>query len=221
MDRGNKSTLAQSGLKPKDLVGIPWMVAFALRADGWYLRSEIIWYKRNGMPESVEDRPGRAHEQIFLLAKRSRTYYYDAEAIKEAGAQNKWGKYSNPKYGSGKNGKMQSAKDMSKEEYIGKYERVHKRTVWDVPTKPSATAHFAVFPDDLIEPCIKAGSREGDTVLDPFAGSGTTLEVAERLGRNSIGIELNEEYVHGIIEPRMAKVNPLFAVAPITSTNGV
>jgi len=161
LDRGNKSTLAAVGLKPKDLVGIPWRVAFALQADGWWLRSDIVWAKPNPMPESVTDRPTKSHEYIFLLSKNKR-YYYDAEAIKEEGAQNKWGKYSNPKYGNVLNlgGKMQSAKDLSKDEYLDKYKTVNKHTVWTVATQPFPGSHFAVFPEKLIEPCILAGTSE-------------------------------------------------------------
>ena len=183
------------GLKPKDLVGIPWMVAFALRADGWYLRQDIIWHKPNPMPESVKDRCTKAHEYIFLLAK-SRRYYYDAEAIKEPlarpeellrktpavfGGRNKHGGYGTRKH----NGN----------EYVGTYTDRNKRSVWTVSTKPFPEAHFAVYPPDLIEPCILAGCPVGGTVLDPFAGSGTTLLVAIQHHRKAIGIELNPEYV--------------------------
>lgn len=208
-ERFGLSAIVPNGLKPKDLVGIPWMVAFALRADGWWLRSEIIWHKPNPMPESVMDRPTRAHEYVFLLTKSQR-YYYDGDAISEEGAQNKWGKYSNPKYGKGTGGKMQSAKDMSKEEYLERYQRVNKRSVWTITTKPFDGAHFATFPADLVEPCVRAGSKEGDVVLDPFAGSGTTLEVAARLGRGYIGIELQRLYVEDLIRPRLARVSGLF-----------
>jgi site-specific DNA-methyltransferase (cytosine-N4-specific) len=149
------------GLKPKDLVGVPWRVAMALQGDGWYLRSEIIWYKPNPQPESVKDRPTRAHETIFLLSKNER-YFYDAQAIKEQGV----------------NGKLRN-----------------KRTVWTVKTEPFTEAHFATFPTSLIEPCILAGSRPGDIVLDPFFGSGTTGLVAGLHGRSFIGIELKADYV--------------------------
>jgi DNA modification methylase len=211
LDRGNKSTLAKSGLKPKDLVGIPWMVAFALRADGWYLRSDIIWHKPNPMPESVTDRPTKSHEYLFLMSK-SQKYYYDAEAILEPYTKplDRWG------------GDSKKTTDNLKGE-DNPYEAAHRerdmrpnpngrnrRSVWTITTKSFAGAHFATFPPDLIEPCIKAGSREGDTVLDPFCGSGTTGEVALKMNRNFVGIELNEEYVKKLIEPRLSQVNPLF-----------
>ncbi len=183
-----------SGLKPKDLVGIPWMVAFALRADGWYLRQDIIWHKPNVMPESVKDRPTKAHEYIFLLSKSSK-YYYDAEAIKEPlarpeallrktpavfGGRNKHDGYGTKKYSGNK--------------YVGTYTGRNKRSVWTVSTKPFPEAHFATFPPDLIKPCILAGCPEGRIVLDPFIGSGTTALVAKRLNRNYIGIDINPEY---------------------------
>ena len=188
------------GIKPKDLVGIPWMLAFALRADGWYLRSEIIWNKPNAMPESIHDRPTCAHEHIFLLAKNQR-YFYDKDAVKEDAEWERWGKQTNPKYGSAQ-GKGALVKERSKKaiyEFLGQpgdQDGMTKnlRNVWTVRTQPYADAHFATFPEDLIEPCIKAGSREGDTVFDPFMGSGTTALVARKLGRHSLGIELNPEY---------------------------
>ncbi len=150
------------GLKSKDLIGIPWMLAFALRADGWYLRQDIIWHKPNVMPEAVKDRCTKAHEYIFLLSKNKK-YYYNHEAIKEKAVQML-------------------------------FETRNKRSVWSVNTKPYQGAHFAVFPTELIEPCIKAGSEEGDIVLDPFMGSGTTAMVANSLGRDYIGCELNKDY---------------------------
>lgn len=182
------------GCKPKDLIGIPWMLAFALRNDGWYLRQDLIWHKPNPMPESVRDRCTKAHEYMFLLSK-SQKYFYDADAIKIAGAGNKWGKYSNPKYGDGSLGKMKSTKEMTAVEYIEKYKVVNKRSVWTVTTKPYKGAHFATFPQKLIEPCILAGSRPNDIVLDPFSGAATTGLVAERLGRKYVGIELNMDYI--------------------------
>ena len=182
--RGNKL----EGLKQKDLIGIPWMLAFALRADGWYLRQDIIWNKPNPMPESVKDRCTKSHEYIFLLSK-SRYYKYDNEAIKEPVKQD-WGtrdrtngKYHNPGTG------LAPHSGLSKS-----YDRKNKRSVWTVTNKPYKGAHFAVFPPDLIEPCILAGSEENDTVLDPFMGSGTTAMVAKKHNRNYIGCELNEEY---------------------------
>jgi len=155
--RGNKL----DGLKEKDLIGIPWMFAFAMRADGWYLRQDIIWHKPNPMPESVRDRCTKSHEYIFLFSK-SQNYYFDVDAIKESTVDGKGLK--------------------------------RKKTVWEVKTKPYKGAHFAVYPPELIEPCIKAGSEEGDTVLDPFMGSGTTALVSKSLQRHYIGCELHEEY---------------------------
>ncbi len=182
--------------KPKDLVGIPWMTAFALRADGWWLRSDIIWHKPAPLPESVLDRPTKAHEYIFLMSKSQR-YFYDREAIRET-----------PKESSGKNIRCPDydAESGERREVVGKdYDVIkgaNKRSVWTVQTQPFSGAHFATFPTKLIEPCILAGSRKGDVVLDPFAGSGTTLWVAEQNGRDSVGIELNPEYVQ-IIKKRM------------------
>jgi len=191
-----------SDLKPKDLVGIPWMVAFALRADGWYLRQDIIWHKPNAMPESVTDRPTRAHEYIFLLSK-SPKYYYDYEAIKEPAAYD--GRKDtllkgSPKYEKdvlpGQVGHSMAARghERWKKNERGEYVR-NKRSVWTVPTKTFPEAHFAVYPPALITPCILAGCPVGGTVLDPFAGSGTTLLVATQHHRKSIGIELNPEYI--------------------------
>jgi len=180
------------GIKPKDLIGIPWRVAFALQADGWYFRQDIIWHKPNPMPESVTDRCTKSHEYIFLLSK-SEKYFYDADAIREDFSDERMGnpgKY-NWYYGDGAFGNRQGN---GKKEWIAKKDGRNKRSVWTVTTKPYSEAHFAVFPEKLIEPCIQAGSKVGDVVLDPFFGSGTTGEVAERFGRNYIGIELNEDY---------------------------
>ena len=181
--RGNKL----EGLKEKDLIGIPWMLAFALRADGWYLRQDIIWHKPNPMPESVRDRCTKSHEYIFLLSK-SKKYFYNNEAIKEPAKD--WGtrdrskgKYHNEGTG------LQPHSGLEKS-----YPTKNKRSVWSVTNKPYKGSHFAVFPPDLIEPCIKAGSEEGDIVLDPFMGSGTTAVVSKSLGRHYIGCELHEEY---------------------------
>jgi DNA modification methylase len=190
------------GLKPKDLVGIPWMVAFALRADGWYLRSDCIWHKPNPMPESVTDRPTKAHEYIFLLSK-SQHYYYDHEAIKEPAAYD--GRKDtllkgSPKYKKGvvpgqvAHSMAAKGHERWKKNERGEYVR-NKRSVWTVPTQPFPEAHFAVYPPALITPCILAGCPVGGTVLDPFAGSGTTLLVATQHNRKSIGIELNPEYI--------------------------
>ena len=184
----NRRANKLDGLKEKDLIGIPWMLAFALRADGWYLRQDIIWHKPNPMPESVKDRCTKSHEYIFLLSKQ-RKYYYDNEAIKEPVKQD-WGKrdrtsgkYHNPGTG------LQPHSGLTKS-----YERKNKRDVWSVTNKPYKGAHFACFPPDLIEPCILAGSREGDIVLDPFMGSGTTAMVAKKHNRNYLGCELHEDY---------------------------
>ena len=176
------------GLKPKDLIGIPWRVALALQADGWYLRQDIIWHKPNPMPESVTDRCTKAHEYIFLLTKSAK-YYYDNDAIKEDSVEPVRTREKN-------NG--ESAVDTKLRGYdanCGNSGKRNKRSVWTINTQPYKEAHFAVFPEKLPELCIKAGTKEGDTVLDPFFGSGTTGWVAQRLGRKWIGIELNAEYI--------------------------
>jgi DNA modification methylase len=182
--RGNKL----DGLKEKDLIGIPWMLAFALRADGWYLRQDIIWHKPNPMPESVGDRCTKSHEYIFLLSK-SRKYHFDHVAIKEP-VKEDWGTRdrTNGKYHNEGTG-LQPHSGLEKS-----YEMANKRSVWTVNTKPYSGAHFAVFPTELIEPCILAGAPVGGIVLDPFMGSGTTAQVAQDLGRQYIGCELNPEY---------------------------
>ena len=154
-DYSPKRSNKLEGYKEKDLIGIPWMLAFALRADGWYLRQDIIWHKPNPMPESVRDRCTKSHEYVFLLSK-NQNYYFDVNAIKEPTRR--------------------------------------KRSVWNVQNKPYRGSHFAVYPPELIEPCIKAGSEEGDIILDPFMGSGTTAMVAKELGRDYIGCELHEDY---------------------------
>jgi DNA modification methylase len=205
------------GLKPKDLVGIPWMVAFALRADGWYLRQDIIWHKPNPMPESVKDRCTKAHEYIFLLSK-SRHYYYDQEAIKEPAAYD--GRKDtllkgSPKYEKGvlpgqvAHSMAARGHERWKKNERGEYVR-NKRSVWTIPTKPFKEAHFATFPEKLIEPCILAGCPEGGIVLDPFMGSGTTAVVALKHNRNYIGIELNPEYIK-IAEKRVSECDVIFA----------
>lgn len=180
-------------LKPKDLVGIPWMLAFALRADGWYLRQDIIWHKPNPMPESVGDRCTKAHEYLFLLTK-SRRYYWDAAAMLEpvSGTARPRGDGVNPKAAAGAMGSRQNGSFSSSVTDI--VDERNRRSVWTVPTQPYSGAHFAVFPPKLIEPCILATSRPGDIVLDPFMGSGTTAQVAQALGRDWIGCELNPEY---------------------------
>ena len=207
---GGKGSVVPLGMKPKDLVGIPWMVAFALRDYGWYLRSEIIWHKPNPMPESVTDRPTKSHEQIFLFSKSAR-YYYDAEAIKEpAGAA---GGNVAPVKGVGdekmrtRNG-LHMAQQRARE--AGGYEGRNKRSVWTVATQPYPEAHFATYPEALIEPCILAGSKPGDLVLDPFTGSGTTGAVAIRHQRSFIGTELNPAYIE-LARRRIGDVAPLLA----------
>ncbi len=186
-------TRAVSGLPGKNLVGIPWLVAFALQADGWYLRSDIIWAKPNPMPESVQDRPTRSHEYLFLFSKSER-YYYDAAAIAEpiAGATaldtrtNANGKRLDRGYpGAPSNGGTR----------LGAGATRNARTIWTIPTTPYPEAHFATFPEELARRCILAGSRPGDTVLDPFGGSGTVAQVATGNGRESIYIDLNPKYL--------------------------
>jgi DNA modification methylase len=183
--RGNK----QEGLKEKDLIGIPWRVAFALQDFGWTLRQDIIWHKPNPMPESVRDRCTKAHEYIFLLSK-SPKYYFDSLAMKEQGvipAGTKGAKGS-------KERQNQIGVNARPPEYKIYDGMRNKRSVWTVNTKPYKGAHFATFPKELIEPCILAGSKEGDIVFDPFMGSGTTAQVALQHGRQYLGCELNKEY---------------------------
>jgi DNA modification methylase len=186
-------------IKPKDLIGIPWMLAFALRADGWYLRQDIIWDKPNCMPESVKDRCTKSHEYIFLLSK-SKKYYYDYEAIKEPVKDN-WGtrNRSNGKYHNEGTG-LTPHSGLEKN-----YTTKNKRSVWTVSPKPYREAHFAVFPPDLIEPCILAGCPTGGVVLDPFGGSGTTAGVAIKNNRKAILCELNENYI-SLIDERIASI---------------
>jgi DNA modification methylase len=219
--RSKRPTVA--GLKPKDLVGMPWRIAFALQAAGWYLRQEIIWAKPNPMPESVTDRCTKAHEHIFLLTKSSK-YFFDAEAIKEktTGTANPRGTGVNPKSTGVGFGYMEDKPrtsdrrhagwddrvGSSRHELDGRYPRAkqnesfsaavkdvveirNKRSVWFIPTEAYSEAHYATFPRDLIRPCILAGTKQGDTVLDPFGGSGTTGAVALEYGRNAILIDLN------------------------------
>ena len=230
------------GCKPKDLVGIPWMVAFALRADGWYLRSDIIWSKPNPMPESVTDRPTKAHEYIFLLSKSAR-YFYDAGAIAEpvsgamlaqveqgygglglkdydgAGVQNpssvKARIIANARRKNEQTGDRRKVGFNARWDERERHDRAlqitrNARSVWTIPTQPYPEAHFATYPEELCERCIKAGSRLGDTVLDPFCGSGTTGQVAIQLGRSFIGIELNPAYAN-LSKDRIGGASPLFA----------
>ena len=195
------------GLKPKDLIGIPWRVAFALQADGWYLRQDIIWAKPNPMPESVTDRCTKSHEYVFLLSKSPR-YYYDHEAIKEPSVTNTEGQ--SIRFGGSKYGDSTDPKHATKSGNI--YEdtgKRNKRDVWTINTKPYKGAHFAVMPEALVEPCVLAGSAEGDTVLDPFTGSGTVAVVANRHGRNFVGTELSPEYAE-IAKARISNADPMF-----------
>lgn len=214
---GKFTSAKYAGCKQKDLIGIPWMLAFALRADGWYLRQDIIWQKTNCMPESVRDRCTKSHEYIFLLSKRPR-YYFDAEAISEPiadssikrcmqnidaqkGSDRQPGKTNGnmkaalPRFGGSKYGSdtREEARTKSGAEYIPSLKR-NKRDVWSISTGGFKGAHFAVFPEKLVEPCILAGCPVGGTVLDPFAGSGTTGVVAKKLGRKFVGVEINPEY---------------------------
>jgi len=194
-----KSASAMMGnhpeIKPKDLIGIPWMLAFALRADGWYLRQDIIWHKPNPMPESVTDRCTKSHEYIFLLTK-SPKYFFDSEAMKEKAV------YAGAKRGVSKNVSPSGITDFG-----GKveYDTRNKRSVWTVNTKSYSEAHFATYPPELILPCILAGCPEGGVVLDPFGGSGTTAQVAIENRREAILCELNPEYVK-IIEKRLSTI---------------
>ena len=181
------------GLKPKDLIGIPWRVAFALQADGWYLRSDIIWAKTNPMPESVKDRPTKSHEYIFLLSKIEH-YYYNYEAILES---SNWA-HEDKRFITGptSGGKTKTGiYAINKSGAYRKDAKRNKRDVWTISTKPYRGAHYATFPEDLIIPCIKAGSAEDNIVLDPFNGAGTTGVVCVKLGRKYIGIDLNKDYI--------------------------
>ena len=199
------------GYKDKDLIGIPWMLAFALRSDGWYLRQDIIWHKPNPMPESVRDRCTKSHEYIFLLSK-NKNYYYDNEAIKEPAKD--WGTRdrTNGKYHNEGTG-LQPHSGLTKS-----YPTKNKRSVWSVTKKPYKGAHFATFPPELIEPCVKAGSQEGDIILDPFMGSGTTATVAKSLNRDYIGCELHEEY-GTLIQKRIQDYVPVNKVSQEPTIN--
>lgn len=185
------------GLKAKDLVGIPWMLAFALRADGWYLRQDIIWHKPNPMPESVRDRCTKAHEYIFLLSKSDR-YFFDSDAMREPAVSNSTGAAASFKRKGSK--REQSIPGQSygthrpEREDVAYNETRNRRSVWSIPVRPYKGAHFATFPLDLVEPCILAGSRSGDIVLDPFMGSGTTAQAAQKNCRQYLGCELNITY---------------------------
>jgi len=191
--RGRGSTVPD-GLKPKDLIGIPWRVAFALQADGWHLRQDIIWSKPNPMPESVKDRCTKAHEYLFLLSKSPR-YYFDAAAIAEPVAESSRSRLSQPTIEQQAGSERVPGKTNGNMKAVGNGETRNRRSVWVVTTKPFKGAHFATFPVDLIEPCILAGSRPGDLVLDPFMGAGTTAVAAMTHERASVGCELNPNYL--------------------------
>jgi DNA modification methylase len=225
-----------SGLKPKDLIGIPWRVAFALQADGWYLRQDIIWHKPNPMPESVRDRCTKSHEYVFLLSKSER-YYYDAEAVSEpvsvsttarlsqpslllqAGSDRVPGKTNGPmkavgpRFGGNKYGDSDDSKHATKSGNVYQIPdangRRNRRSVWTITTKPFRGAHFAVMPPDLADLCIRAGCPEGGVVMDPFGGAGTVGLVADRLGRDAVLCELNPEYAE-LARRRIADDNRLF-----------
>lgn len=201
-----RSGLLDKSLKPKDLVGIPWRLAFALQSDGWYLRQDIIWAKPNPMPESVTDRCTKSHEYVFLLSK-SRQYFFDHEAIKEPTATNV--RDAKIKFGGNKYGDSDDPKHATKSGNVWvPTDTRNKRDVWTIPTKPYKGAHFAVMPEALVEPCILAGSSVGDTVLDSFTGSGTVGMVALRHNRNFVGTELNPEYAE-------IAVNRIYNDAPL------
>jgi len=199
-------------IKPKDLIGIPWRVAFALQDDGWYLRSDIIWSKPNPMPEAMKDRPTKAHEYLFLLSK-SPKYYYDHNAIREPLSEATKKRDLAPR-GRSQNGGG-SEKSMAGYSYTPELGNMtsnplgrNRRSVWSINTKPFKGAHFAVMPEALVEPCVLAGSAQGDTVLDPFMGSGTVAVVANRFGRNFVGTELNPAYAE-IAKTRIVDAAPL------------
>ena len=213
------------GLKPKDLVGAPWRVAFALQEAGWYLRQDIIWHKPNPMPESVTDRCTKAHEYLFLLSKNPK-YYFDYAAIREPavtggtdivgfGSARSEKRKSKAEGVNGRNVQSRNSEAERRDVVGGSFNNNprlrqtdgmrNRRSVWSITTKPYKGAHFATFPPDLVEPCVAAGSRPGDTVLDPFGGSGTTAQVALQQGRSAILCELNAEYVE-LAKERIAKV---------------
>ncbi len=202
-------------LKPKDLIGIPWMAAFALRADGWYLRQDIIWQKLNPMPESVTDRCTKAHEYVFLFAK-SEKYYYDNEAVKESAVKPPQRMQASPETAAARSvGPMARGAEGFNHQYAdsnrlwGADGKRNRRSVWSLPTQPVSEAHFATLPEKLIEPCILAGCPPDGIVLDPFMGAGTTALVAVKNGRQYLGCELNPEYIK-IAEKRIRKDCGLF-----------
>lgn len=232
------SAIVPEGLKPKDLIGIPWRVAFALQAEGWWLRQDIIWHKPNPMPESVTDRCTKSHEYLFLLTKSAK-YYFNHEAIKEPlaessksrlrqnvaeqkGSDRVPGKTNGPmkavasgiRFGGNKDGDSSDPKHATKSgnEWVADENALrNKRSVWSITTKPFKGAHFAVMPEALVEPCILAGSKEGDLILDPFLGSGTVAVVAVKHGRRWVGCELNPAYAE-IAKSRIEKQTNLFTL---------
>ena len=197
------------GLKSKDLIGIPWRVAFALQSDGWYLRQDIIWHKPNPMPESVTDRCTKAHEYIFLMSK-SQKYYFDHEAIAEQMSSSSIARLAQPTLAEQAGSDRVPGKTNGNMKAVGNGETRNKRSVWTVATQPFSEAHFATFPPALIEPCILAGCPKSGTVLDPFGGAGTTGLVSDRQGRDAILIELNPEYA-AMANKRIFNDAPLFA----------
>jgi DNA modification methylase len=199
---------APDGVKPKDLIGIPWRVAFALQADGWYLRSDIIWHKPNPMPESVTDRPTKAHEYVFLLTKSAR-YFYDAKAISEPVTQSSIDRVTQPTLAQQIGSARVPGKTNGNMKAVGLVTDRNARTVWSITTQPFKGAHFATMPPELARRCILAGSKPSDTVLDPFGGAGTTGLVADRLGRDATLIELNSTYA-ALARQRITGDAPLF-----------
>lgn len=202
-----------SGIKPKDLIGIPWRVAFALQADGWYLRQDIIWHKPNPMPESVRDRCTKAHEYVFLFSKGPR-YYFDSDAMQEPATGKAPGNKRATKAGRRYDEGAEEHRTAASLHRIGARETRNRRSVWTVSTKPYSGAHFATFPPDLIEPCVLAGAPEGGVVLDPFGGSGTTGGVALKHGRRAILCEVNPDYVD-LMNDRVADIAGAIRLAPL------
>ena len=203
-----KFNLAELGLKSKDLVGIPWRVAFALQRDGWFLRQDIIWAKKNPMPESVKDRFTKSHEHVFLLSK-NKSYYFDYKSVQEPALQSSVERTKRPWSGNKERGMLKGFSPHSFKYYgHGSSHMRRKRDVWFLTSEPFKGAHFATFPTKLIEPCILAGCPEGGVVLDPFFGAGTTGYVAKKLNRQYIGIEINQDYIE-IAKKRIERV-PLF-----------